>query len=311
MSKIIAIKNDNPNHLIITLQLTTACTYACRYCPESLHTGTNQDFDLAELEQFLNRFADREVALTITGGEPTVHSQFESIVKLAKSLNIKVLVDTNSVRTVRFYKDVGSLIDVWNITLHPSQHTFDIEKIRVLTDTSYVVVYVIMDPMYWYTSLDWWQQCTKLDNVKVIPLRAVSNWSGVVCEVAYTPKQEQWLYDTQSVLKLTDKRYQELSKTHQWMINTESTLVYDTHTEVLDAYMLQKQGTSNFYGWKCFAGKENILIYSNGTASWANCGIKQYNHYLNITSEELNEPVVCNRLKCDCVTDIRSTKYER
>jgi MoaA/NifB/PqqE/SkfB family radical SAM enzyme len=309
MNKLIAIEHNNPNHLIITLQLTTVCTYTCRYCPESLHTGKSQDFNLVELREFLDRFVDREVALTITGGEPTLHTQLEDVLLLAKSLGIKTLVDTNFVRTARFYKGIKTLVDVWNITLHPTQHVFDIEKINILTDSSYVVVYIIMDPDCWDTSLDWWNQCTKLDNVKVIPLRALSDWSGASCKVEYTPEQEQWIYNTKSALNLTEARYRELSQTHQWMINTDSTAIYNDHTEMLDAYMLQKQGLNNFYNWKCYAGKENILIHSNGSASWANCGIKRYNHYLDITPEKINKPILCDRLQCYCVTDVRSTKY--
>lgn len=307
--KLIAIQHLDSSQLIITLQLTTSCTYACRYCPEVLHSGVHPKFNLDELKEFFIRFKDRQLILTLTGGEVTTHLQFEEVIQLANSLNIKTLVDTNNVRTVRFYKEVGSLVDVWNITLHPSQHTLDLEKITCLTDNSFVVVYIMMDPDYWDTSIDWWDKCCQLTNIKVIPLKVVNNWAGAVFETTYTAEQQEWLLHTPSKLLLTTEREAELKVSHTWMMHTESNAMFaDGSVEQLDGYMIIKQDLNRFYGWQCMAGDENILIYSNGSASWANCSIKTYDHFLEIDPAELKTPITCNRVTCDCVTDIRSTK---
>ena len=306
--KLIAIHLDNPTHLIITLQLTTACTYSCRYCPDYLHTKIHPHFNLDELRTLFTKFYDREIVLTLSGGEVTTHPQFKEVLALARSLGAKILVDTNSVRTVRFYQEVGSLVDVWNITLHPSQHTLDLDKIRVLTPNSFVVVYVMMDPDYWDIAIAWWEQVQQLDNIKIIPLRVLSNWSGAVFNANYTQEQEQWLFNTSSILRLTEDRESELMSTHTWMLDTESTAVFENGVEEkLDAYMLLKEKANNFTGWNCSAGHENILITSDGTVSWGNCGIKTYKMSA-VNPDELSMPVVCNKLACHCVTDIRSSK---
>ena len=307
--KIVAITTMNSSRITITLQLTTACTYSCRYCPDTLNKGSHGLFNLDELAIFFNKFNNREIILTITGGEATVHPQLKDILELAKQLDIKTQVDTNSVRTVRYYQEIGALVDVWNITLHPSQHVLDLEKIRVLTDNSFVVVYIMMDPQHWNIAVDWWNQINTLDNIKTIPLMTIDHYGDADYIANYTDDQTQWLADTKSRFNFTKARQTKLLKSHWWLVDANSRLFYNTgETETLDGYQLIKQGLNSFYGWLCRAGDENILINRDCSASWANCGIKQYNHFLNIDPVELTRPIVCNRVKCTCVTDIRSSK---
>jgi organic radical activating enzyme len=309
MKKVIKIHYNNPNILKITFLLTTACPYTCRYCPAELHNGKNQHIDLEQVAQLFDKFKHRQILLILTGGEVTLHPQFKDVVELAKQMGVRVAVDTNSVRTVRFYKEVTDLVDVWNITLHPSQHTFDIEKITVLTDKAYVVVYIMMDPLHWDLAVEWYTRVSKLDNVKIIPLRAVSNWGGAVCQVDYTPEQQIWLVDNPDLITITPARRAELEQTHAYFANNTSTVTWnDNSSEILDPYMLIKINQNRFYGWNCSAGNENIFIQPDHSAGWATCGIKSYNHFNDIDPTELAESLTCNRLECNCVTDIRSTK---
>ena len=96
------IAND-PSTLKIIWQITSACTYACEYCPTELHTGKSIEVDLIQLRSFFEMFLDRKIVLTITGGEPTIHPQFLEIANLLKDLNIKTIVDSNLSRSLRFY----------------------------------------------------------------------------------------------------------------------------------------------------------------------------------------------------------------
>jgi organic radical activating enzyme len=309
MDNIISIHPINQNRLTVTLQLTTACTYSCRYCPDTLSKGSAGNFDLNQLDKFFAKFPAKEIILTITGGEPTIHPDLPAVLELAHKLGIKTQVDTNGVRTKRFYQEIGPMADVWNITLHTSQHSLDLEKITVLTDNSFVVVYIMMDPDYWIIAVDWWKQLIQIDNIKVIPLKIVNNWSGAEFTTSYTEEQHTWLLNTMPVLNLTPERKDCLVKTHAWLLDADSVYTQASGDQrLLDGYAVIKQGINNFYGWRCSAGNENILINQNGSASWANCGIKQYNHFLDIDPIELTNPVLCDRLECTCITDIRSTK---
>lgn len=310
MDDIVLIRPANSQRLTITLQLTTACTYSCRYCPDTLSKGSAGKFDLSELEQFFKKFPNREIVLTVTGGEPTTHPDLSAVLVCAKELGIKTQVDTNGVRTVRFYQETGALANVWNVTLHPSQHTLDIEKIKVLTDNSFVVVYIMMDPNHWATAIDWWDQLITVENIKVIPLKTISNWAGADFIGNYTTEQTDWLLTTNSKLNLTTEKRQQLIKSDSWLLNAHSIYITDSgYQGELNGYNFVKKGLNKFFGWSCSAGNENILINQDGSANWANCGIKQYKHFLDIDPIELAYPVRCNRVECNCITDIRSTKH--
>jgi organic radical activating enzyme len=271
--------------------------------------GKHKHINLDNLETFFNKFSDRKVLLTLTGGECTTHPQFIDIITLAKRLGITVSVDSNSVRTVRFYNEVKELVDCWNFTLHPSQHTFDLDKIRAVTDHSFVVVFVSMDPDHWEKSVDWYYRLCKLDNIKVMPIKLMSDWAGATCDVVYTDEQKEFMAINGSKLTLTKERYSELEKTHQWLLECES---YSTDTEgnvsVLDPYRMIKENTNVFTGWLCNAGNDSISIYDNESVDWANCGIKRYRNFLDIDPIELKNPIVCTLPACTCGTDIRSAK---
>lgn len=309
MKKLIKIKLVDPKILRIFFVVTTACPYACRYCPDELHLGKNKPIDLVELETFFRKFSDRTVMVNLTGGECTQHSQFEDIIKLLRKLNIKVSVDTNSVRTVRFYREAGPLVDVWHVTLHPSQHILDLEKIRELTKHSYVVVYVMMDNKYWDTSVNWLDQVKQIPNLKVIPLKTVNNYGGCNYQGEYTPEQNEFLLNTPNFVTITESRFSELKESHSYLIGTDGLGTYDNgDVETLDSNMIIKLGANNFYGWKCSAGNESLNIRADGSVLWANCGIKQYAHFRDVDPEDLKQPVICDRIQCYCGADVRSTK---
>ena len=309
MKELVKIDLMNPKLMRFTLTLTTFCPYSCRYCPDSLHTGTNQDINLDSLKQFFNKFLNRERILIITGGECTMHPQFKDVVTLAKTLDIKVLVDTNSVRTARFYEEVAAMVDVWNVTLHPSQHQLDLEKIAVLTDSSFVVVYVMMDPDFWNIAVDWFDQLKQIQNIKIIPLRVISDWGGASCTVDYTQEELDFLSKNPFHHTFTKERENEIRQSHSWLESTDAVATYSTGETVnLDPYELLKQGTNKFTGWKCYAGNEALMINPDSSVTWANCGIKVYKNLDEVNPVELISPITCTRRSCDCGTDIRSTK---
>jgi organic radical activating enzyme len=309
MSKIIKIKLANPNSFRISYVMTKSCTYACRYCPTDLHTGSHKELDLENLKIFFQRAIQRgQVVLSLTGGECTTHPQFKDVVMLARELGIKTTVDTNAVRTRRFYSEVGHLVDNWCVTLHPSQHTLDLEKLKILSQVSFLVVYVMMDPAHWETSFDWYNQVCQLTNLKVQPI-SIMNWGGATTVVTYTDEQMQFLLNIKAKWLFTAEREEELKKTHAWLASRGSTAVYEDGSEgVLDPYILIKSNTNNFQGWQCWAGTESITIHDNNTASYANCCVKQYPHFLDVTEQDLNKPIICPRTSCNCAADIKSTK---
>ncbi len=307
--KLIEIKIANPNSLRVNYIMTRSCTYECRYCPDNLHYGQHKELNLDDLKTFLERFKHRDGGLQLTGGECTTHPQFEEIVKLTRELGWKVLVDSNGVRTLRFYDEVKHLVDNWCITLHPSQHQLDLEKLKLLSQHSFLVVYVMMDPDYWVKSLDWFEQVSKLTDLKVTPIRVMDNWSGANFKASYTEEQLTLLSNLESKWLFTKEREESLMKTHLWLKDTESISLFDDGSRgILDAFSLIRSKKNNFFGWLCNAGKESICMFDDGSAIWANCGYKRFDHFLDIFPEDIENPVRCKFLECTCGTDIRASK---
>lgn len=307
MNKIIKIQLADDNLLRVTLLLTTSCTYACRYCPETLRTGKHLPIDLDKLKEFFKKFSHRKIIVLITGGEASTHPQFKETLEMLKELNLPVQVDSNAVRTSRFFNEVCHLVDIWSFTLHPSQHKLDLEKIKPLTDRSFVLVNVAMDPDHWDKSVEWYKLAGQLNNVKSIPIRLGHRGGEEL--TPYTKEQDQWFLDNQYAFNFTEERKNQILKENPWIIEAGSFATYDDGSvKIVDPYMLVKEKQNIFTGWTCYAGNDSVTIYPNGQAGWANCRIKTYDHFLDLTPEEMKNPLTCTMATCDCGTDIRSTK---
>lgn len=310
MSKLIKIQIANPNSLRINFVMTRSCPYSCRYCPDTLNAGKHVKLNLEDLETFLLRFKNRNGAIQLTGGECTTHPQFREVIATCKKTNFNVSVDSNCVRTLRFYDSVKHLVDNWCITLHPSQHKLDTKKLELLAKNSFLVVYVMMDPDHWETSLSWLDIISQMKDLKVTPIRIMDDWGGANFKAAYTQEHLDFLSNAESKWLFTKERETELRKTHMWLADTESYAFYEDGTSgILDSFSIIRKKQNNFFGWECGVGRESICIWDNGVATWANCGIKRYDHYLDIDPEDLNQTIKCNMIECTCGTDIRGSKY--
>ena len=303
------IAND-PSTLKIIWQITSACTYACEYCPTELHTGKSIEVDLIQLRSFFEMFLDRKIVLTITGGEPTIHPQFLEIANLLKDLGIKTIVDSNLSRSLRFYEESAGSIDNWCITLHPSQHTLDIEKIKVLAEKSFTIVYVMMDPLHWNTAMQWWNTLKDIQNIKLIVLKPVDNWAGATYKGVFTKEQQHFLNTAVPIYTMSKERAEQLRKS-DWLFDLGSTVQYqDGSKDMLDADALMKQGLNKFKGWSCNAGNEVMVLSDSGNVSMATCGVANLGHWSTINIDNIKQPVICPKDYCQCGTDIKASKHK-
>jgi organic radical activating enzyme len=302
MKKIIKIKPEDPNYLRIDYVMTTQCPYSCRYCPPRLHSGKHNKIDAGMIGTFLDKFSDRKVIMHLTGGEPTTHPQFEEIVKMLYDRNINTIVDTNGIRTQRWWSEHAHLVDNWCISLHPSQlEEIDIDKIRIASEVSFTVVYVLMDPLHLDKALRWYDQLSKVPNIRLNAFRVMS--------VEYTEEQDEILKSMEGKWNFTTDRQAELEKTHGWLKGMGSIGYYDDGTEgIIDFAEIMRNNQHNFKGWKCSVGNESIGIHDDGTATWARCGVKKYSNFMDISPHDLKQSIICPLDYCMCGTDIRMSK---
>ncbi len=103
---------DYPNE-ICAIIFTVGCNFRCPYChnPE-LVTGSTNGIEEKELFEFLKKRTGRLTAVSITGGEPTIHKDLPVVIKKIKELGYKVKLDTNGTNPDAIDELIGfSLID--------------------------------------------------------------------------------------------------------------------------------------------------------------------------------------------------------
>ncbi len=87
---------DYPGELA-AIVFTIGCNFRCPYChnPE-LVNGTAERIVESDVLDFLNRRKGKLTAVSITGGEPTIHGkELLSFIKTVKDLGYKMKIDTN------------------------------------------------------------------------------------------------------------------------------------------------------------------------------------------------------------------------
>lgn len=305
----IPIKIVSSKQLKIIWQITTACTYSCVYCPKELHTGSSKEINLSELETFLDKLQHREFTVNFTGGEPTIHPQFLDILKVLKRRGIKIISDTNLSRSLRYYEEAGPLVDNWCVTLHPSEHVLDVEKIKALANVSYTVVYVMMDPRHWELAKSWWDLLQNIPRLKLIVLKPLSNWSDSGWYYNYTEEQQEFFNTTKPVYTFSEEDFENLSEQYAWLKELGSKVTWSDNKETdLDIDQLMKEDLHKFKGWHCEAGNEVIVLEPGCDVSLATCGTRHLGHWTKFDPSMLEHSFICPRDYCHCGIDIKATK---
>lgn len=89
--------------LSINLDLTSACNFACPHCVDSGIINTGESIDFSVIRSSLETLTRRGLlsVILIGGGEPTLHRDFEDVVRLSKQLGLQVGIVTNGTRLDR------------------------------------------------------------------------------------------------------------------------------------------------------------------------------------------------------------------
>jgi MoaA/NifB/PqqE/SkfB family radical SAM enzyme len=95
----------------INLDLTSACNFSCPFCVDSKLINAGRSLTLEEVKKTvdtLHAYGLLSVIL-IGGGEPTLHKDFEKIVRYIKSKNLQIGIATNGTRLERIETVMDSL----------------------------------------------------------------------------------------------------------------------------------------------------------------------------------------------------------
>jgi pyruvate-formate lyase-activating enzyme len=97
----------------INLDLTTACNFRCPHCVDSGIINTGEDIDLDIIRSSIDTLKPKGLlsVILIGGGEPTVHRDFEEIVRTVKEKGLQVGIATNGSRLSRVSSVANILTD--------------------------------------------------------------------------------------------------------------------------------------------------------------------------------------------------------
>lgn len=126
-------KGSTVNDLrLLAINLTRRCNLACQHCyldAKSLEEGSDDELTTQEVCDLLDRIAVRsqETMVVLTGGEPLLRADIETIVHRGTANKLFVVVGTNGIllteRRVRSLKAAGLMgVGISIDSIHPDQH---------------------------------------------------------------------------------------------------------------------------------------------------------------------------------------------
>lgn len=298
----------------VTWILNNICTNQCVYCPPDLRNGKNHHYDWFHAELFIEDLFVRypRIHLTVSGGEPTLSPFLLELVKKFHTAGHTIGMNSNGVRTTRYYEELAPMLSYMCLSWHPSgNNDHFIEKALASSNGCMTKVRVMMDARYWNDCLLFIEQLKSIKELSWEPVRITKWYDNKESEesYAYTLEQESW-FDTapKQDARFLRSKYPLLSKnqlvSHAWL-DTGKKIKY------IDATQIINQQKNKFQGWTCAQGTESLVVRHTGKIDAANCNqnknIGRIQDSKNI--KWISSLVTCEMPSCDCSSDILLTKY--
>ena len=130
-NKLFILDNDNrcisnplisgtPNRYVpylLNIELTNMCNLNCTHCYKEANCNVPTHIDLCKLEELLSFLNSKNLSITLTGGEPTIHKSFEDIVELCSNYGTVDLV-TNGLMLKNISPTLLKKINLIGISLY-------------------------------------------------------------------------------------------------------------------------------------------------------------------------------------------------
>lgn len=289
------LDNDNPGTCTVTWEISNKCNYSCWYCPEYLHSGTDGWPDLEKSLDFFEILSSRNknVDISLIGGEPTLWPKLTEFLKRLPE-NVRAEVVTNGSRTIAWWERTKPYLDKVVFTFHPNtareEHVFSVAKMLDLSGVETHVL-LMLDPPHEDRLHD---LAAKLkDNGIEYQFKAIfPNFGPNMMD--YTQEQK----DTIVKDRFSVKRNKPTTKPSKVIIDGGPTIVAST---------LLVEKANRFQGFSCLVGSKRFHITYEKKIFAGSC----FSKYLGTLYDPviLDEPIICPKEICNCLDDIRVTKW--
>lgn len=273
------------------------CNYDCEYCPSLIHDNSSPHTDIEILKAAADKLPNNS-RISFTGGEPTVHPDFEELVRHCIERDISwVNVTTNGTRTSFYYfkLPVNHIV----FSLH-----FEKDWERVLNTILMYAASDVEPGMRKPCMINVMAHPDKMHEVRLATKRLESN------NIPYAVRRIRWTADDHNLFD--DMRYDQTDL--EWILSKDATVAPNCiidNREKMHANDIIKFHKNKFKSWACTAGQESLMINWDGEVHRATCrvGGSLGNIYTG-TFDLPTEPVICTRDYCTCAADIPLTKVD-
>jgi MoaA/NifB/PqqE/SkfB family radical SAM enzyme len=326
------IKAIDSQDFNLQISVLNKCNYSCKYCPVDLHSGSMPIIPVKTYTKFITSLLRNNPVINnckqkfagLTGGEPTVYPEIESLIQFLRKKDFNISLDTNGSAKREFWEKNLSLINMTNLSVHPRyanfKHILDVVKIGI-EKQSIVKVAIIMDHAYWdraKEALDFFiKNQVPLIEVKGLTLKTSKHRNNnrdkeFTYHDTYTAEQLDWI-----------KQNAYIAHGSIWQINpnyktrTAFVVSEDGSREKFRGQDLISSEQNTFLNWKCDIGRSNIMIRWNGDVTGASGACRSQNNMIfgnliqtpNLKVKLTDTPITCRQERCGCISDIRVNKW--
>ena len=122
------------------IALTYKCNHSCIFCPCTKETKLSEDIDINNVLKILKRWVHEEGVkqITISGGEPSIYSNFLDIIKYLGSadVNVTILSNSSGFNNKNMVNQMSQLIDRKRLNITTALHSHIPENHDVITNVN-------------------------------------------------------------------------------------------------------------------------------------------------------------------------------
>lgn len=286
----------NHQHMIkIEWNLGKRCNYDCEYCPSVIHDNYSPHTDIEILKQAVDRLPTNS-RISFTGGEPTVHPEFEELVMYCVQKDISwINVTTNGTRSSLYY---------FRLPIHHIVFSLHFEKDwhRVFETITRYAASDVEPGMRKPCMINVMAHPDKMTEVRSATRRLDS------LNIPYAIRRIRWTNDDHNIFD--DMRYDQQDL--DWIMSKDATVAPNCiidNKQKMHANDIIKFHKNKFKNWACTAGQESLMINWDGEVHRATCRVGGSLGNIYSGSFTLpDQPVICTRDFCTCAADIPLTK---
>ena len=294
---------------VVNWCLGNTCNYSCSYCPDVLHDGSNKWPDIEVIKDFIlkvkNQHPNKKLYFEFTGGEVTLYKNFVELCEFCRDQEVRVGMISNGSRTLRWWNEHAHLFDHVCLSFHPeeadAEHYLAVAK--VLENRFRLHLNIMMSPEKFDYCYSVAERATALTNTSIALQPLIVDFGDTLYE--YTDEQRA-VFDNQWNLIGSKIKWTKRMENYRGSMRI---ITEEGNGPTVPPHEFISRGINNWYGWKCYAGVEQLIVEQDGSIHRGWCKVGR--PIGNIRDAVINfpqDPIVCNKIMCHCNFDIMSTK---